>query len=144
LDLFGRERVMILILEEFTPQPVEHCQRIFEFLGVEPGFAPEIRVHNKAGGILDVPPFWRDPASRRKLARFLISGKFVSKLPHLSRNLIFRRRVEPLSPLARQELLRRCTAEIRRLESLLGRDLHVWLQPADGSADAESLIDPDS
>jgi len=45
-DTFGRERVHVIIFEEFTRQPAEHLRRLFSFLEVDPSFSPLIEVHN--------------------------------------------------------------------------------------------------
>jgi hypothetical protein len=45
-DSFGRDRVRVLIFEEWTREPLPTVQDIFSFLGVEATFAPKIQVHN--------------------------------------------------------------------------------------------------
>ena len=45
-DTFGRERVKVLIFEEWTRQPLDAVREIFSFLGVDASFAPKIEVYN--------------------------------------------------------------------------------------------------
>jgi hypothetical protein len=64
-DIFGREQVHVLIFEEFVKTPLEHVRRLFEFLGVTPGFDPKLEVHNPSA--LRYPPL--ESSLRSELAR---------------------------------------------------------------------------
>jgi hypothetical protein len=48
-DVFGRDQVRVLIFEEFVKATPEHMRSLFEFLDVDPGFAPKVEVHNPSG-----------------------------------------------------------------------------------------------
>ena len=45
-DTFGRDKVQVIIFEEFTRQPEQHLGQLFDFLEVDPSFRPAIEVHN--------------------------------------------------------------------------------------------------
>jgi hypothetical protein len=66
LDEFPAGHVRMFLFEDFIKAPVETCQEVFRFLGVDAGFKPEIKVHNK-GRIPYSPRLqWR----LRKIAEF--------------------------------------------------------------------------
>jgi hypothetical protein len=45
-DTFGRDRVMVVIFEEFIAQPERHVRDAYKFLGVDENFRPKIEVLN--------------------------------------------------------------------------------------------------
>jgi len=45
-DTFGRDRVRVIIFEEFTEAPSEHIKAAYKFLEVDPAFSPALEVHN--------------------------------------------------------------------------------------------------
>ena len=60
IDTFGKDNVKIILFDELADDPVREVQQIFRFLGVDDTFVPVIKVHNPAGGILNIPRFWED------------------------------------------------------------------------------------
>lgn len=134
LEMFGRERVYVGIFEYFVRDPALHCQEIFRFLGIDPNFTPLVKVYN-------APQTYRSKRLRSWLTterpRWL--EQLYLQLPQGVRNIIFAslkkvywanmKRVPPrrLEMSIRLELLRRYEADIRELETLLQRDLSIWL-----------------
>jgi hypothetical protein len=49
-DLFSRKQLAIIIFEEFVEKPLKFVHRLYEFLGVDPGFEPDIKIHNAVPG----------------------------------------------------------------------------------------------
>jgi hypothetical protein len=62
-DTFGRERVHIVIFEEFSRATVVAVQQVYAFLGVDSRFEPQIEIHNPTSA--KHQPF--DPALRQAL-----------------------------------------------------------------------------
>ena len=130
LETFGKENVRIYIFEEFVKDPLAVCSDIFNFLGVDPDFKPQIAIYNEA----------RLPASPR--LQFWLRNrapKYLSLLPSRLR----RRFIDALieintrrgSPPRRDteieaRLLDRYRDDIRRLEQILERDLSLWFDQA--------------
>jgi hypothetical protein len=66
LDEFPAGHVRMFLFEDFIKAPVETCQEVFRFLGVDAGFKPEIKVHNKSRIPYSPRLQWR----LRKIAEF--------------------------------------------------------------------------
>jgi len=134
-DVFGRERVHVIIYDDFVAD-VRGCYReVLEFLEVDPSCIPmEFGVINPAKQARS--PVLRsvlgDPllrsavlALRPRLPRLLFAGlqKLESRLQRS--NTRFEKR-GPLDPGLKQALHRQFVPEIERLSQLLGRDLRHW------------------
>ena len=125
--LFPREQIRIILLEDLEAKPRATLAGLFEFLGVDPGFTPDLsRVANPGG------------TPRVKLLHDLLTHR---KLIAASRKLVPEAMVAPLKALRTRNLRksalpgadrRAATAffrdDILRTQDLIGRDLSHWLQ----------------
>lgn len=132
LDIFPRDRVHIILFDDFVADLAAVYRATLEFLEVDPTFVPVFERVNDSRSI-------RSPAVRRWLERPLHKGRLRGLVP-------FRRRIheslqqwntlpgDKVKPTEAQEaLLRREFAEdIRDLSALIGRDLSHWLEPRRG------------
>jgi hypothetical protein len=125
LDTFGKDRVKIILFEELAKATVEAVQDVYRFLSVDHTFVPEIRVHNPAGGIVNIPRFWEDTGLFLKTYQFLFSKNVFKKIPHLARN-IGRKAPRPINPATAHDLRQKYHTDICRLEQLIGKDLAAW------------------
>jgi hypothetical protein len=134
-ERFPRQRIRIHLFEDLRRDPRAVLRDLYEFLGVDPSFAPDLaRRHNASGGTIGNPAarwLWTRSAPLRLRLR-----------PHLPATLRgrvfarFTRRLEPvpLAPELRAELTELYRDDILRLGGLIGRDLGHWLAVPDGSA----------
>lgn len=123
LDLFGRDRVKVIIFEEFLQDTTQSFSEIFDFLGVSSDFQPTIKRVN-SGGVM-----------RFKLIEQLLQKEFpVIKniFPLVWRNQmrVFLRDFNVktgekpvLSAQMRHQLTNIFYEDVKSLESLLGRQL---------------------
>jgi hypothetical protein len=125
VNMFGKDNVKIILFDELAENPVQVVQQVFRFLGVDDTFVPVIKVHNPAGGILNIPRFWRDTGLFLKTFQFVFSKNVIKKIPHLIRN-IGRKPPRPINPLTEKKLRENYDDDMRRLESLIGKDLSAW------------------
>jgi hypothetical protein len=125
LDTFGRENVLIIIFEEFVAEVLNKIQEIYRFLQVDDNFVPEIRIHNPAGGIFNIPRFWQDAGLFLKTYQFVFSKNLIKKIPHLLRNM-GRKPPLPIDAVTAKRLRNRFYEDICQLEQLIGKDLAVW------------------
>jgi hypothetical protein len=131
IDVFGRDRVHVIISEEFRADTSAGYQSVLEFLGVDPEFQPEFPVVNAnkvprsttAVRLLRRPPrvvhrlarlLMPDPATRRAM------GKRLQEL-----NVDQRPRTA-MAPELRRSLQAEYADDVARLGRLLGRDLSLW------------------
>lgn len=133
LDVFGRDRVHIILYDDFAFNPEAMYGELMEFLELKGSRRTEFAVYNASKLprslvanrlIRKPPPILRRIAGRllpleqkRRLGRWLISHMVVRK----SRSV--------LDPELREELRREFAPRVHELETLLGRDLGHWLTP---------------
>lgn len=136
LKRFGAQNVKILIFEQWVQDVPVTCRTLFDFLGVDPAFEPNLAVVN--------------PAHRTRsqgLHDILVTRRpkwitaLYQKSPLWLRDLIYRtgKRIywanmtevekQPMPPDLRQALLEKFLPDIHRLEDLLHEDLSIWYRP---------------
>jgi hypothetical protein len=124
--LFPREQLKIILLEDLEAKPRATLADLFAFLGVDPGFTPELSWVANPGG-----------TPRIKLLHDLLANR---KLISATRGVMPEALVAPLKALRTRNLRKstlpapdRATAtaffrdDILRTQDLIGRDLTHWL-----------------
>ena len=112
LELFGRDRVRVLLFEEFKKNPLVTVQEIYRFLGVQENFTPKIEKSNRGTEVRH-----RGLEKRLRGTSHLL-GKILQKLNQ--------KPLPVMDPTLRQNLLEKFRPSIGELEKLLGKDLAVW------------------
>lgn len=125
LDQFGRERVHVILFEEFRSDPATAYRETLEFLGVDPSFAPDFRVINES-------------AERRswRLQQLLLSPSVIRSarlvIPARLRPYVGRawdalnsrgRRREVLDEAVAERLREELRPDMVRLGEIIGRDV---------------------
>ena len=136
LDVFGEERVKILIQEEMNDNTMQTVKDVYSFLQVNEQFIPNIKKHN----INKTVRFrWlrnlvhRPPIFIRKIARFIIrnrSGREVltSFMVLLNKKVNTRYSERPKINKPTDKMLRSYfKRDIEKLEKLINKDLSHWL-----------------
>ncbi len=124
--LFPRERIAIILLEDLEAEPLRTVRSLFGFLGVDPGFAPDVAKVANPGG---------EPRSKA-LHGLLSNRRLVAASRVLPEALVapFKAlRSRNLAKRALPEADRRAAADffredILRTQDLIGRDLSHWLR----------------
>ncbi len=130
-DVFGRERVHVMLFDDLTRDGAAVVSGVLEFLGVDPSRAA-------------APPKANENRSVKspRLQRFIFMPKVLMPLaPTLRRFPLVRsmrtrllnmnsevKRRPPMDPVLRRRLLDEQTPEIERLGKLIDRDLSSWLE----------------
>jgi hypothetical protein len=138
--LFGREQVCVVVYDDLVADAAAAYSRVLEFLGADPGHRPQFDVVN-ANKVVRSPRL-RDlmrhaPPGLRRLGRLVVPDEHARAA--LRRRMhVLNTRGQARPPMDR-DLRRRLTEEfspeVRRLETLLDRDLSAWLAPdATGAA----------
>lgn len=128
LETFGRERVLILIFEEFIANTAQNFVNVCEFLEIDSRYTPNFEVHN-ANKTLRSVRLRRLPmsATARMMSRVL-----PKPLRDRAKNTLvsINTKVEQRAPMGaelRKQLEREFEESIDELSTLLGRDLSkVW------------------
>ncbi len=133
-DRFDRSRIRVVLFDDLTRDTLPTVQSLFGFLGVDPGFAPELKVMNPGG----VPKSkWvhrlMSHPRLRAWARDALPESWVYAAKDLrSRNL-------DKSRMTMTEEERAAAAacfrdDVLKTQDLVGIDLSRWLRPRDAEA----------
>ena len=129
-DLFGREKVHIIIYDDFKEDTSSEYRRTLSFLGVDDTIKLDFKVINP-NKILRFPTLKRimlDPIIR-KIGRNLVPLQIRQAIKEYIKKTNTRYTSRPpMNPETRQRLKREFAREIEELSKLLGRDLTHWLK----------------
>ena len=129
-EVFGRDRVHVIVFEDWIGDVARAYRDTLEFLEVDPTFAPSFRTVNPNRRVRSdrLHDFIREPpATLQHIAHALIPAalrrRVQKKLFELNTRVVSR---EPLDPAIRVRLIAEFVPEIERLGKLIGRDLSAW------------------
>lgn len=128
---FGKARVHVVLFDDINADMQQTCRGIFEFLGIDPEFSVDDRYRiNEIAGEPRVKWFVAGVFSQNRLKR-LVSALLPQKFRALVILFVLKRllRRETMDADTRQQIAQRFDADIRRLETLIGRDLSHWRCP---------------
>lgn len=144
-DTFGREQVLIIVLDDLRSNPAEVYRSILRFLDVDTGFKPTFEVQNAAktfknnflGNFLNSPipkPFRsivkkRLPTPLHKICVMIFKNIWGTLTKPLKKaNTRFETtHLPPIKPELRQRLQIELELEINQLSKILNRDLISWM-----------------
>jgi hypothetical protein len=127
LDIFPKEQIKIYVFEEFKKEPAKTLVDLYDFLGVDTSFAPDTAVKHNPAAIPKVRLLNRlfyNP-TLINITKSVVPDGLQEKLKQVQQlNL----RTAPKLPAdLRSKLLNFYREDIFRLETLLDRDLSIWL-----------------
>jgi len=132
IDQFGRERVLVVIFEEFRADPARTYRSVLEFLGVDPEFEPDFKVVNASRAR-------RSQRLHQMLFSPTVVRTFRRVVPNRLKPAVARtwdrintrgERPAPLDPVVARSLRAELQPDVERLEQILGRDLSsLWPPP---------------
>lgn len=121
---FARERILVLLFEDFARDPAGTMRDVYRFVGVDDRFVPDVAVrHNRS--LLPRAAWVHDAMARTARLRRLVLGRLPPRMVSRVGDVLMRR-PPPLPASVRARLLPRFDADVRRLERLLERDLARW------------------
>lgn len=137
LEAFGRDRVLIVLYDDIQKNPVAVCQEIFAFIGVDAGFVPDAGMrHNDLTGDPRFKWLLRVLKSKNPVKRALAAAvkRFLACFPREAtvravENFalrVFKHQRQEMAPQTRARLVQIFADDVRRLETLIGRDLSHW------------------
>ncbi|HEU4803839.1 MAG TPA: sulfotransferase [Solirubrobacterales bacterium] len=131
LDVFGRERVHVILYDDFRDDTLEAYRGACEFLGVDPEFEPQVEIVNPNKEVrsrilqtfVKTPPEWARPLLHRLTTenQRRRTGDALTRV-----NTRFRRR-DPISDPLRTSLVPEAERQVRELDELLGLDVSRWV-----------------
>lgn len=130
LNTFPQSQIRVILFEDLLADPLPVVRDIYDFLGVDRNFVPQIKPHNKSSKIFSTP--LQCISNRQKLRPYFHKnpipryGKFHKKITKLN-VMLGRFYPSRLNPATRRELQERYREDIKKTESLINRDLRHWL-----------------
>lgn len=150
-DALGRDRVHVIIFDDFAADPAAAYRSTMAFLGLEDGaddnqqaeFAVR-NAHKAPRSQLTVRLLRNPPPLLRTMVRAVVRNQASRRaLGFRAMELNADRRPRPpLRPELRSRLLAEFAGDIERLGELLGRDLSPWLEPAGDGHDGNGPDGP--
>jgi hypothetical protein len=135
--LFGRRHIHIILYEDFESNPEEIMKAIFDFLGVDTRFRPDMSHKYNVSKERTVPRniylynFITRPNWFSNLVRERFTAKSLSRIKPIARKAVARDECNgeaaSMTDNTRQMLRRIFYTDIHQLQNLIGRDLSSWL-----------------
>ena len=137
LEAFGRDRVLIVLYEDIQRDPVGVCRQIFAFLGADAGFVPDVgKRHNDLTGdprfkwllriLKSKHPVKRKIAASIKRVLACLPREATSRAVENFALQVFKHQRREMATQTRARLTQAFADDVRRLETLIGRDLSHW------------------
>jgi hypothetical protein len=136
-EVFGRDRVLVLLSDDLRSDGAGVMRQIFEFLGVDASRAAAPPRANDSRRVRSpiVQRLIFAPKLLLPLAPFLRRFSFVRSLRTRMLDANSEVRTQPpMDPALRRQLIEEFTPEIERLAKLIGRDLSGWLESGSGGS----------
>ena len=131
LEVFGRERVHVIIHDDLRADPVAEYRRVLAFLEVDPDFEPDFSPANENKRVRNrwLHRLVWNPPLLRPLIPFLRRYPLVHALRARLLSLNSRRVPRaPMDPELRSRLREELRPEVERLGRLMDRDLSAWTE----------------
>ncbi|MGH7503037.1 MAG: sulfotransferase family protein [Longimicrobiales bacterium] len=132
IDVLGRDKIHVVIYDDFRALPDETYREILRFLGVEDAFQPQFQVINSRRRIRSSRLhglMLRPPKAVQRTMQLVLPPEFRAKVYwRIMDAVVAKKGGAPLDPELRAELTEECAPDIGRLGDLLGRDLTFWLR----------------
>lgn len=127
-DMFDESQIRVYLYEDLHTDSASMLQDVFQFLGIDKVFAPEVSIRPNVSGI---------PRNKALHALFTRSGRtkavlrpyLPSRVLRIAGNIKDRNLVRPeLAPDVRRQLIALYREDVLKLQDLIGRDLSDWLE----------------
>lgn len=130
LDVFGRDRVHVIVYDDLQADAASVVRDTFAFLGIDPDQPVDLATHNpnRRTRLAAVQRLvFRPPGPVRKLVPWLRRFPLMHRLRDavVAVNSAPQRR-EPMDPELRRQLAAEFAPQVTELGELIGRDLSAW------------------
>lgn len=127
-DQFPAEQIRVYLYEDFSGDPESVLVDVHDFIGVDPGFVPDLDYRTNAGGV-PRSALLQNLVMQPHLLNRLIGRLVPEELKRRIRDAVSDRNLArpQISAEARAYLLGVLRPDILKLQDLIGRDLSAWL-----------------
>jgi hypothetical protein len=129
-DVFGRDRVHVVLFDDLVADTAATYRRVLEFLGVDSEFRPNFAVYNPNKSVRFARLqrlVFSPPGPAQRLAGRLRHLRLVRRLRDMLLRLNSTTRQRPkMDPVLRSRLTAELRPDVERLARLIDRDLSAW------------------
>lgn len=129
-DVFGRQRVHVVLFDDLVTNAAAMYRAVLEFLGVDPSFQPDFTAHNQNKRVRFAAIqrlVYKPPGPLLRAVRMLRRYPMVHRLRDRVLRLNSRAEKRPaMDPALRTRLVAEVAPEIDRLSRMIDRDLSAW------------------
>lgn len=144
LDLFGEQRVKVLLYDDLCTNPAQMVQSVFGFLGVREDIPIDTSIRYNSAGVPRsrtiytlVDAFLAGPLALKRRVKALMPSSVSTALRNRVMNALIT--PVPMSVDVSAQLRGLFAEDVSKLEDLLGRDLRCWQSHARNVLQAEML-----
>lgn len=132
-DVFDRSQIKIFLFEDFKQNPQQIIKEMFDFIGVDNSFVPDLETKFNQGGVPKNKGLYSF-IFNSPLTKKIVKSSIIPMLPkelrtklefNLRSNLLSK--PEPMTLQTRKTLQEIYQEDILKLEGLIERDLQQWL-----------------
>ncbi|KUO96439.1 sulfotransferase family protein [Ferroacidibacillus organovorans] len=127
LDVFGAERLHVMLFDEFTKQSKHYVRGVFRFLGVDEHARIDTQMHHNESGVprsRAAFDFVSKPHPLKEWVKPFIPQSVRERLGNRAKSMLLER--TSMRSETRRELSAYFAPDIAKLEKLLKRDLSHW------------------
>ena len=131
-DIFNKDQIKVVLYDDLAADAMSLCQAVFEYLGVDASFEPDLSKRPNVSGFPKNSVFhqfmerlfMKDNAIKR-ISQQLFPKAFRRRVMESLRRINMEKRAMPES--IRQDLISLFREDIQQLERLINRDLSHWM-----------------
>ncbi len=130
-DRFNRDQIKIYLYEDWQTKPVEVIQDIFQFLGVDDTFVPDMSTKHNTTSHIPKNQSLYNLMTKQSIIKDVLRSIIPAKIRQPMAAKVYRKNLEPpksLAPEIRQQLIPIFSEDILKLQDLIQRDLSHWLE----------------
>lgn len=127
VDVFGAERVHVMLFDEFTKRSEHFVRGAFRFLGVDEQATVDTQLHHNESGVprsRAAFDFISKPHPLKELVKPFIPSSVRERLGNRAKSMLLER--TSMLPETRRELAAYFAPDLVKLEKILHRDLSHW------------------
>ena len=144
LDVFGEQRVKVLLFDDLCANPAQMVHSVFDFLGVRGDIPLDTSIRYNSAGVPRsrtiytlVDTFLSGPLALKRRVKALMPSSVSTALRSRVMNTLIT--PVPMSPDVPAQLRGLFAEDVSKLEELLGRDLRCWQAHTRNVLQAEML-----
>jgi len=130
LEIFPKEQVQVVILEEFKKNPKVVLNDIFNFMGLSSAIVNTGQRHNETSGESNklLSMFMHKNKILRDVVKRILPGSVARKIKLLLSESRTRKKssLPPMSICTRERLQEYYDSDVNQLETILGRKMDIW------------------